>query len=39
MIKIPIAGPHTEGRTLGTDWSIASVARLLRWNAGHGRVG
>jgi hypothetical protein len=36
MIKIPIAGPHTEGRTLGTDWSIANVARLLRANAAAG---
>lgn len=36
MIKIPIAGPHTEGRTLGTDWSIANVAKLLRSNAGTG---
>ena len=36
MNKIPIAAPHTEGRTLGTDWSIANVARLLRANAGTG---
>jgi hypothetical protein len=33
MNKIPIAGPHTDGRTLGTDWSIANVAKLLRSNA------
>ena len=36
MIKIPIAGPDTEGRTLGTDWSIANVAKLLRSNAAVG---
>jgi hypothetical protein len=36
MVKIPIAGPHTEGRTLGTDWSIANVAKLLRSNAAAG---
>lgn len=36
MSKIPIAGPNTEGRTLGTDWSIAHVAKLLRSNAGRG---
>ncbi len=36
MHKIPIAGPHTDGRTLGTDWSIANVARLLRLNANTG---
>ena len=36
MNKIPIAGPDTKGRTLGKDWSIANVARLLRANAGTG---
>jgi hypothetical protein len=36
MSKTPIAGPHTEGRTLGTDWTIANVAKLLRSNAGRG---
>jgi hypothetical protein len=36
MIKIPIAGPHTEGRILGADWSIANVAKLLRANAAAG---
>jgi hypothetical protein len=36
MSKTPIAGPHTEGRTLGADWSIAHVAKLLRSNAGRG---
>jgi hypothetical protein len=36
MNQIPTAEPHTEGRTLGTDWSIANVAKLLRWNAGTG---
>jgi hypothetical protein len=33
MSTIPIAGPQTEGRTLGTDWSIANVVKLLRANA------
>jgi hypothetical protein len=33
MDRIPIAGPHTDGRTLGTDWTIANVAKLLRANA------
>ena len=32
----PIAGPHTEGRTLGMDWSIANVVKLLRANAEQG---
>ena len=36
MSRIPIAGPHTEGRTLGTDWSVANVAKLLRSNAATG---
>lgn len=36
MSKPPVAGPHTEGRTLGTDWSIANVAKLLRSNASTG---
>jgi hypothetical protein len=36
MSKTPIAGPHTEGRTLGTDWSIANVVKLLRANAERG---
>jgi hypothetical protein len=36
MSKPPIAGPHTEGRTLGTDWSIANVVKLLRANAERG---
>jgi len=36
MSKLPIAGPHTEGRTLGADWTIANVAKLLRSNAGTG---
>ena len=36
MVTAPIAGPRTEGRTLGTDWSIANVARLLRSNAERG---
>jgi len=36
MAKTPIASPHTEGRTFGTDWSIVNVATLLRANAGRG---
>jgi len=36
MSKIPIAGILTEGRTLGADWSIAHVAKLLRSNADRG---
>ena len=36
MSKLPVAGPHTEGRTLGTDWTVANVAKLLRSNAGTG---
>ena len=36
MDKIPVAGPNTNGRTLGTDWSIANVAKLLRSNANTG---
>jgi hypothetical protein len=36
MIKLPVASPQTEGRTFGTDWSIANVATLLRSNAGRG---
>jgi hypothetical protein len=36
MVKTPIATPHTEGRTFGTDWSILNVATLLRSNAGRG---
>src|SRR5947209_8264961 len=36
MAKTPIAAPHTEGRTFGTDWSIVNVATLLRANAGRG---
>lgn len=37
MDKLPRAGPRTEGRTFGTDWSIANVAALLRANAGRGK--
>jgi hypothetical protein len=36
MRKTPIAALHTEGRTFGTDWSIANVAKLLRSNAARG---
>jgi hypothetical protein len=27
---------HTVGRIFGTDWTIANVAKLLRFNAGQG---
>ena len=33
---MPVAKPITEGRILGTDWTIAHVAKLLRSNAGRG---
>ena len=36
MSKTPVAGPITEGRILGTDWSIANIAKLLRTNAMQG---
>src|ERR1035438_8788521 len=36
MSKTPVAGPTTEGRTFGSDWSIAHVAKLLRSNAERG---
>lgn len=36
MSKTPTAVPHTEGRTFGTDWSIANVAKLIRSNAARG---
>src|SRR5947209_18027827 len=36
MTKTPIAVPHPEGRTFGTDWSIVNVATLLRANASRG---
>jgi hypothetical protein len=36
MNRIPIAGRDTEGRTLGSDWSISNAAKLLRSNAGAG---
>ena len=36
MSRTPIAAPQTEGRTLGTDWSIANVVKLLRANAERG---
>jgi hypothetical protein len=29
---------HTLGRIFGTDWTIANVAKLLRFNAGQGVV-
>ena len=36
MSRTPIAAPQTEGRILGTDWSIANVVKLLRANAARG---
>jgi len=36
MSKLPTAGLETEGRVLGTDWSIANVAKLLRSNGQQG---
>lgn len=36
MPKLPVAATLTEGRTFGTDWTIAHVAKLLRANAGMG---
>jgi hypothetical protein len=36
MSKAPVAGPRSEGRTFGKDWSIANVAKLLRSNAERG---
>jgi hypothetical protein len=36
MSLAPVATMHTDGRTFGTDWSIAHVATLLRVNAGRG---
>src|SRR6266851_1590759 len=36
MGKTPIAAPKTEGRTFGSDWSIANVAKLMRSNAARG---
>jgi hypothetical protein len=36
MSRTPVAAPQTEGRTFGTDWSIANVATLLRANASRG---
>ena len=29
-----LAPQHTLGRTFGSDWTIANVAKLLRFNAG-----
>ena len=29
---------HTVGRIFGTDWTVANVAKLLRFNAGQGVV-
>jgi hypothetical protein len=36
MTLLPTAGPRTEGRVFGTDWSVGNVAKLLRANAGRG---
>jgi hypothetical protein len=32
----PLEPQHTLGRIFGSDWTIANVAKLLRFNAGHG---
>jgi hypothetical protein len=36
MMEIPNAVPPAVGRIYGNDWSIANVARLLRFNAARG---
>ena len=36
MSAIPIAGPRTEGRIFGKDWSVTLIAKLLRANADRG---
>jgi hypothetical protein len=35
-MSLPVAGPQTDGRVFGTDWSTANVAKLLRSNACRG---
>ena len=34
----PLDSQHTLGRIFGTDWTIANVAKLLRFNAGQGML-
>jgi hypothetical protein len=34
----PLDPQQTEGRIFGTDWTIANVAKLLRFNAGQGTL-
>ena len=34
----PLAPRHTIGRIYGTDWTIANVAKLLRFNAAQGSL-
>jgi hypothetical protein len=33
-----LEGRHTLGRIYGTDWTIANVAKLLRFNAAQGKL-
>jgi hypothetical protein len=35
-MEAPLAPQLTIGRIFGTDWTIANVAKLLRFNAGQG---
>ena len=35
-MDVPLAPRHTRGRIFATDWTIANVAKLLRFNAGQG---
>lgn len=34
----PLEPQHTLGRIFGSDWTIANVAKLLRFNAGQGNL-
>lgn len=34
----PLDPQHTLGRIFGSDWTIANVAKLLRFNAGQGML-
>jgi hypothetical protein len=38
MMESPNAGPPAVGRIYGNDWSIANVAKLLRFNAARGML-
>jgi hypothetical protein len=37
-METPLAPRHTLGRIYGTDWTIANVAKLLRFNAAQGSL-